>query len=634
MLLPGCKDYLDLVPEKDILTTDAIFEKRKEFLNFMNSCYQGMRSTHGSLFNSPGICGSDEFMTGEYVRNSVYSEINNAYIASFKLAEGQQFVSKPLFSIWGGGSSASVNRYVSIRYCNTVITDVDKVYDMLQAEKDQFKAEAKALKAFYYFELMRAYGPIVLVPENIGVESDIEKMQLPRVHVDTCFKEIVKLFDEAIPNLSKSDDLESGRLISMSKEAAYAYKAKVLLYAASPLFNGNQWYSGFVNRDGKALFNTAEDNNKWKLAAEAADEAINYCESVGKKLITGTSSENTPLLNTITDIHESSSMLSYFDSDEYIHEVWLEKAPDELYMRCLRYNTDHNYHRSDVIGALSPSMRMVELFYTNNGLPIEMDRTWPYDNRYQMGKENSSEYKDVINTDKDILNLHLRREPRFYANIAADRCYWKRRSFNVELEPYRNATHGVEDNRVMVDKPQNLTGYWVKKGLPTHVLGFDTSLPPYTVPTIRMADLYLMQAEAWNEFQGPSGKVYTALNMIRSRAGIPDVQDAWSNYSNSPDLVNTKEGLRGIIRQERMIELSFEGHRFWDLRRWKTAHEEMNSDLKEWNVFGEDSKTFYNNYEGPVTVWENNKFSAPRDYFWPIRDEEILISNVVQNPGW
>lgn len=104
------------------------------------------------------------------------------------------------------------------------------------------------------------------------------------------------------------------------------------------------------------------------------------------------------------------------------------------------------------------------------------------------------------------------------------------------------------------------------------------------MPMMRMAELYLMQAEAWNEYGGPGDKVYVPLNKVRERAGIPDVETAWKTYSKTPGKVDSKEGMREIIQREYNIELAFEGQRFWNLRRWKTAHEELNEVQYGWNV--------------------------------------------------
>ena len=153
---------------------------------------------------------------------------------------------------------------------------------------------------------------------------------------------------------------------------------------------------------------------------------------------------------------------------------------------------------------------------------------------------------------------------------------------------------------------------------------------------IRLADLYLMKAEAWNEYLEAPDKehVYDPLNVVRRRAGIPDIEKAWQNYSTNPDKINTNIGMREIIQQEWNIEFAFEGRRFWNLRRWLTAAEELNTKLQGWIITGQNQRQFYNNFDGPVDVWSKRQFIAPRDYLFPIRSEEILISGCEQNPGW
>ena len=186
--------------------------------------------------------------------------------------------------------------------------------------------------------------------------------------------------------------------------------------------------------------------------------------------------------------------------------------------------------------------------------------------------------------------------------------------------------------------PQNLTGYWVKKWScsKAELYTYSNSLrgmgmAPY--PVIRLAEMYLIAAEAWNEYGGNNAKVYENLNVVRKRAGIPDVEGSWRNAKDKSKVTEQK-GLREIIQQEWNIEFAFEGMRFWNLRRWKTANVELNEKLYGWNVVGNRAETFYNNGKGPVIVYSNNTFVAPRDYFWPIRSEEAITSGCVQNPGW
>ncbi|HYH55457.1 MAG TPA: RagB/SusD family nutrient uptake outer membrane protein, partial [Anseongella sp.] len=156
------------------------------------------------------------------------------------------------------------------------------------------------------------------------------------------------------------------------------------------------------------------------------------------------------------------------------------------------------------------------------------------------------------------------------------------------------------------------------------------SLETYPWPVMRLADLYLLYAEALNEAGGPGAEVYKWLNLVRERAGLQSVEDSWTLYSNNPAKYTTQDGLREIIHRERLIEMAFEGHRYWDLRRWKKADGEFNGPVYGWDVEQEESATYYRR-----KVLFNQAFQSPRDYFWPISENNIVVNrNLVQNPGW
>ena len=625
--LTACKDYLYQVPENDIETFETIFERRSTADVWFTQSTLDMANNFVGFF-TPGVIGADEFVTGDYERSLGAKMLN--------IPDGLQLSQKPIGDVWG-------STYYSLRLLNTFIQRIVDVYDMTEAEKINWRAEAMAVKAFYYFELVKRYGPIVLVPTNIDVNVDLQKMQVPRSHVDTCFNEIVRLLDEAIPDLYYSKEREASHKLFPSKEGAMALKAKVLLYQASPLFNGNDFYVNFKGKDGEPLFNTKFDPEKWKRAAEAADEVVALCESLGYKLITGDQDKATNLLNDMRDI-ELSIWEREYDGVEAVFMTGFQGALINSFPYLLpNFPEGYPEKESSARGTFGPSMKMVESFYTKNGLPLNMDKEWPYANRYKMGREVDNTYQGVVALNEDVLNLHLRREPRFYAHIAADRCYWQRgpvASKNLEVQAYRGEAFGLHESYLDASTRQNICGYYVKKYTRTEVQTSNyrsnsAVLGDCRWPVIRLAELYLMQAEAWNEYLNkPDDRVYEPLNKVRRRAGIPDVQDAWKKFSTHPQQVENQAGMREIIRQEKTVEFAFEGHRFWDLRRWKTAHLELNDKILGWNVLGDNARTFYNNYEGPVVVWSKVKFISPRDYLFPIKAEEVMISGYVQNPGW
>lgn len=602
----------------------------------MKSCYVLLTDPISSVFENPAFAGADEVIAGEYTRQnlSVYRPGVRPTIPKFSglfIGDGLQMVQEPYGNIWKKDLF-----YAGIRYCNIFFENIGNVYNMQDSEKRLWTAEMKALKAHFYFELMRRYGPIILVPENIPVNSEIEIMQQPRSPIDSCVKEIVTLLDDAMKDLLPMNQKEQTHWTYHNLESAAMLKAQVLLYAASPLFNGNPNYSNFVNKKGEHLVNSTYDKEKWRIAAEAADSAIQICLQGGKKLISGNVSQSSKLLNTMLDL-EQSVLAQNFVNDEAIFMVRPQGIAYNFWFSwTLPYfkSTDITHYNGSVLGCIAPTMKIVEMYYTDHGLRA-------YFSRYQMSKETNTEYRDVVPLQMDVLGLHLRREPRFYASIAADRTYWQRGKgeYNKLLvTAYQGEQFGSHVSFINNSYPQNLSGYWMKKGTYS-----DISTREYSLVTdreeaaiiFRFAELYLMSAEAWNEYLDmPDARVYKPLNKVRERAGIPDVESAWVNYSKNPEKVYSKEGMREIIRQEWNIEFAFEGRRFWNLRRWLTATEELNSALYGWNILGKTAQQFYNNFEGPVVVWSKREFIAPRDYLFPIRSEEVLVSGCVQNPGW
>ena len=628
LLLPGC-NYLDMVPEKDIETVESLFEQRTKVELWWKGLYAELNNIFADFRVNTAYLGADEFVTCQALHSSTLYNLDG-----LKIADGLQMSQNPYGSIW-------YRMYVVIRNCNIFLENVDHTYNMSEEDRNWWKADVKAVKAYVYFELVRSYGPICLVPQKMPVDLPVKDYQLPRQNVDTCFKEIINLLEESMEYVPKHSQRISNYGHTFSLEAVYALKAKVLLYAASPLFNGNAFYSDFKNKNGELLFNSTYDRNKWLLAAEAADKAAEMCEDGGRALVLGATGKKTDLLNKMADIENMS--FSRFNNSEYLLE-W--KYPSTFYQFILpRLVGDDDNFDSQALGCLSPSMKMVEMYYTANGLPIDADITWNYSNRYKLASESSPVYEGVIPMNIDVVNLHLRREPRFYACIAGDRMYWQRgtntadKDYNFLVKAHKGEEPwGTQYDFIVSNSWQNINGYWLKKHLFSwfNTLGYANNLQGNeTAAIIRLAEVYLMQAEAWNEYlDQPDSRVYDPLDKVRERAGVLPVREAWGSYSNNPVKVTTKVGMRDIIHQEYGIEFAFEGHRYWDIRRWLTAHQTMNEKQYGWNVIGTTDQAFYNYETGPVVVYSSNKFIAPRDYLDPFDAEEILISGMVQNPGW
>lgn len=631
-LLSGC-NFLDVVPAGDIEDIDMIFERREQTDNWFKVCHSWLSPFTVSVISNPAYMGTDEVVAGNFMRQELHWAWSGLYIA-----DGLQMAQSPYCNMWRKDAV-----YCAIRYCNTFLEKVGGVFNMTDEEKALWAAEIKALKAHYYFELLRHYGPFVLVPQNISTEADIDEMKQPRQPVDVCVEAIVSLLDDAMRDLPPMNQKEMSRRAYHSLESAATLKAMTLLYAASPLFNGNPMYTNFTNRQGEKLFSPTKDPEKWKRAAIAADTALAICLRNGKYLI---SNEGSGLKDRISDI-EQSTLARNFENDEAIFMFRHEDLSQTSWTKYTRpyFRSDDKDFYGNLLGCIAPTIKMVETYYTDHGLPINEDKEWDYSSRYKMGRETDAKYNQVVASNDEVLRLHLRREPRFYAHVAADRCYFYMGPKNGTVkstdivEARRGERFGTEHPSILNSSPQNLTGYWMKKGSDPEITnkGYEQAFNyDYACILIRLADLYLMKAEAWNEYlESPDNEhVYGPLNEVRRRAGVPDVEEAWQTYALHPEKAKTKEGMREIIHREWDIEFAFEGRRFWNLRRWLNAEEFLNEKQYGWNITGETARQFYNNFEGPIVVWSKRQFVPQRDYLFPIRSEEVLISGCVQNPGW
>jgi hypothetical protein len=627
----SCQKWLDVVPDGDIETIETTFEKKEDAYKWFKTCYAMITMDVSDPATCPAYWGTDEVVASDYIR------INSSYLKGapgLMIGDGLQMAQSPYGNVW-----KSTKFYGGIRYCNLFLDHIDGVYNMTQEEKNLWRAEIQAVKAQYYFELMRRYGPIILVPENIDAASSIEEMQQPRQPIDKVVDAIVELCDAAIPVLPYHKDQEQTHKAYFSKEGAATLKAMTLLYAASPLFNGNTMMSDMVNKNGERLF-PAYDNEKWKIAAQAADEAIEIAYAGGKDLVKGNSTWPTSLLNTVHDIQLSCLTYGY-DNKEALLTVRRQNYAAPVYYHPYIPDEESIYYDQYNMAGFGATMKMVEMFYTEHGLPISEDNQWVA-SEYQLFKETDPKYKNVVPINENILGLHCRREPRFYADIVAHNTYWYRKasttgsSYEAMLcNCLRGQLFGTESNRYDSSIPQCLSGYYIKKFDNSDVALKDYYSNNPSEPgeiLFRLPDLLLASAEAWNEYlDTPDDRVYNPIDKVRTRAGIPTVKEAWQRARN-PQKAYTKVGMREIIRQEWNIEFAFEGRRFYNLRRWMTAHEELNSPLYGWNITAEDR--FYNNYTKPIAVWSKRGFTAPRDYLFPIGSEEVMISACVQNPGW
>lgn len=610
ILFNSCtKDFLDVIPD-NVATIDNAFAMRAQAEKFLFTCYSYMPND-ADIHANPAFLGGDELWQPEDQSQML------------GIAKGFQNIVGPL------GGHYWRQLYQGIRDCNIFLENIDRVPDIEEIEKRRWISEVKFLKAYYHFYLVRMYGPIPLVKENLPVDASVNEVQVFREPVDSCFSYITELLDEALENLPTRID-DPAMLGRITQPIALSLKAKVLVTAASPLFNGNIDQSGLVDSNGTQLFNTEYSEEKWKLAADACKIAIDACHEAGMELyyfepvyqdLSDTISTGISIRNSVTE--KWNSGIIWGNTQSYAD--WIQR----LAQSSLDPNNLDNTARR---GNLSPTLRIAEMFYSQHGVPIQEDITWKYNERLSLHTAKDS-MKLYVKEGYTTAYLHFYREPRFYASLGFDGGIWYGQGKFDDNQPlyYMQTKRGQWQGKTGA-LYGSVTGYWAKKLVHyENVLGANHrySVNTYPWPIMRLADLYLLYAEALNELTGPGPEVYEYVNLVRERAGLESVESSWSNYSSNPSKYTSQEGMRDIIHQERLIEFVFEGQRFWDLRRWKVATEKLNNPIKGWDLRQEKAANYFKS-----TIIYSQTFGT-KDYFWPISEAEITRNpNLIQNLGW
>ena len=631
------KDYLDVVPD-NIATIDLAFNTRSTAENFLSTCYTYIPE-HANVEQNFSLLAGDEIWY--YAENDFY--MNNE--TSFRLAKGMQNSASPYLNYWEGGRGAPHSLFNALRDCNIFLENLVEVPGLEEDERLKWIDEVKVLKAFYHFWLMQMYGPIPIIDQNIPVGASPEETNVKRESIDDVVNYLVQILDEVIeaenlPGLINYIYTDMGRI---TMPIAKALKAKILVLAASPIFNGNTDLSELTDNLGNKLVSQVYDPQKWVYARDALFEAIESAHLNGHQLYEF--NQQIPIIGGINEEITTELSLRAAITEPFNTEIIWAFAPEwtgDLQMWCQpRWTADHSALFGYTKKSHAPTLNMVETFYTNNGVPIDEDLTWDYGNRYDVietplfDSNNENFHEFYIEDDYYTAKLHTYREPRFYSSIGFDGGKWfSLETENINFIPHLNAKAGAASGKQGFEI-YSITGFFAKKLVHyENIISLQGStIKGYSFPIIRLSDLYLMYSEALNETKAaPDAEVYEYIQRVRTRAGLDaggDILNTWQIYSTNPSKPMTKDGMRKIIHQERMIELALEGHRYWDLKRWKLATEYFNKPIQGWNIFRSDVEGFY---EVENIFYRN--FST-KDYLWPISQNELLRNpNLIQNPGW
>lgn len=561
ILLFSCKrDFLEKPPSVDI-TEDTVFSRIRNAETFLWSTYAGSIPSGFPTGWSADVTGG--VVAGTLAAASDEGDIADSWPGANRFNEGQ----------WNANDNPEDDfntHYAAIRRANIFMERIAGVPDAEGVYKSQLKAEAQFLRALQYFELVKRYGGVPIVDRRM-LNSD--ELKLPRNTLEECINFIVNDCDAALPGLLPNHTgFLRGRV---HKGAALALKSRMLLYAASPLFNSSQPYMSGGDNVAAMICLQNEDATRWQKAADAAKDVLDWAAAGNSRLITEQGVEN---------------------NYEY---AWSQPDNEEIILANKAngwwgiYSDYFNFTMPPgVYGGwygTSVPLNFVKYYEKKTGGP----QTWPASG-------------DNIN------QLYAELDPRFAQSVGYNGSRWNAETgaLQVYLKPDgKPASHGGDRGG----------GQWVRKFLPQSVT-WATYGATLNWPVFRLAEFYLNYAEALNEAQGPVPEVYNAVNAIRDRSGMPALSGL------------DKDAMRKAIRNERTVELAFEEHRFWDVRRWKIAGEDgiMKGKMYGLRLRPITGSTDFN-FEQVVfeeRVWEDKM------YLYPFPNNEIYKQYLVQNPGW
>lgn len=568
--------------------------------------YSGINSVNVGAFKNPwtGMC--DELVVG-YGNSSKYnnSDRNAANMGFHRYGDCYKYIRQA---------------NIFLQKAHPIMTTGTQGDQLLEDELTQMKANVRFMRAFYHYLLFEQYGPIILVKDKIY--NATEDQDVPRNTVDEVIEYIDSELTAVASELTQEPIFEDKDYRAWpTKGVALAVRAKLWLYAASPLLNGGYREAlSVTNPDGTRLF-PDYDAGKWEKALAACKDFIDYAEAGRYELYKEYKDDNGAVID------PDKSVYNLFQ--KYTHEViWATANNDwggmngDAFDRRIAPRCEKNG-----LGSTGVTQELVDAFYMKDGFPVSATAYLPQSTLYQ--EEGYGTYKDQNDnfskkyTNVTVSNRYLNREPRFYNTVFFNGRQWPVSCNQVLF--YNGGNSGVQEGQA------TLTGYMLFKRFNRSVSLTNPGVASQFRPSIifRLADFYLMYAEAANEVNPNDARVLKYLNLVRERAGLPDIETL------NPAIRGNQELQRAAIQRERQIELATEGQRYFDVRRWmiadKNGEGRQNGYVHGMNVRGEsnDKEDFNRIVEASQIVF-NRKM-----YLYPMPDFEMRkTKNLVQNPGW
>ena len=528
---------------------------------------QNLAAIYSTMYNGHNRVGGDYLDAA--TDDAISSSLNESDVD--RIASGRFTATNTISSEMDWGA-----HYRAIRMCNIFITNIDVV-----PLKDTFgegkplnlawKSEVRFIRAYHYFELLKRYGGIPIMGDQPSELND--DLQLAR----DSFSDVVDYLSEELQAIEDKmrtypiADL-SGNAHIVTAEAAMALRTRVLLYAASPLYNGGNIGTGSqMDLVGYSQY----DEQRWAAAAEAGRDFI---QKYGSRF---------SLNPDFTDI---------FITDGNPEIIFFRQGGNNTSIETT--NGPVGYSGANLArGRTSPTQNLVDAFPMKDGKSID-DPTSSYTYSASQPYEN--------------------RDPRLGWTILYNGAPWLNRAVETFSRGADNPTGASQKTK---------TSYYMRKFMGDFENQAEYSDKRHNWISIRYAEVLMNFAEAQNEAFGPSPEVDQVIFDLRARAGIDQGDDG--RYGLAAGL--SKEEMRKVIQNERRIEFAFEEHRYWDIRRWKLAEEIFTTETPLQGLVIVKSGSALNFNETDVASYT----FQPRRYFYPIPYAEILNNrNMVQNPGW
>lgn len=640
----SCEKYLDI--EKyvyDQTTLDSIFLSRSRTEEYINGAAALLPDESrltgndwGVVATLPSGLGSDEgIVPNVWASNAIlYDEVTET---------------NSRYNPWP-------DCYKGIRKANIILENISKNKELTEMEMRDFMGRAYYLRAYFYFYMVRLYGPVVILPDRaFETDEDVANASFERSTYDECVEKICADFETAA-NLLPGDRIESLQYLP-TKGAALAFKARLQLYAASPLFNGNTYYADWKDSQGRNFIAQTEDKVKWGKAAATFKRIIDmnkYSIHTVTKLDNGKGTGTWPLPETVSDanfpdgagnIDPYKSYKTLFDGtyQPYIVKEYISYIPNSMGGGA-GYGDYRIVTPSKIFGnaMYSVTLDLIDEYRMADGRAFS-EATPEEKSGNAVGQD------ATFSGDYRLSGLRAHRdngrEPRFYATIGFNGCVWPCTSYRGGDSSVKNYVtdyySGGSASNLNDNNHRNRTGYTNRKYVnQDDCIVWEGTCKAKTYPMFRYAEVLLSYVEAMNEMEGSYtdeeaqvtvtrdvDQMVSCFNQIRYRAGQPGITAADAS---------DQAKMRDLIKHERQIEFAFEGHRFWDLRRWKDAYEAYNKPIRGLDVSATSSQReqFYTE-----RVWNTEKTMkrvfSNKMYLWPL-DRNVLRKNgkLVQNPGW